>query len=131
MKCLLLFTIPWKQSPDWSANPVIPTELDRLAREGGGELSGPQTTLKIERVCADSRGAAPGSLFIALRGQRTDGHAFLADAFLNGASAAMVAQSSLSGLRPHPDWPLIVVRDPLRALQTLARRQRRECFQKV
>ncbi len=131
MNFLLLFTIPWKQTPDWSAKPLIPTELDRLAREVGGELSGPQTTLKIERVCADSRGAAPGSLFVALRGQRTDGHAFLADAFLNGASAAMVAQSSLDGLRLQPDWPLIVVRDPLSALQTLARLQRRECFLKV
>ncbi|MBZ5525791.1 MAG: UDP-N-acetylmuramoyl-tripeptide--D-alanyl-D-alanine ligase, partial [Acidobacteriia bacterium] len=110
---------------------MISSKLERIAREAGGELRGSTEHVIIERVCADSRGAAPGSLFVALKGERADGHAFLTDAFRNGASAAMVAQSSLAGLSVNLRWPLVVVPDPLRALQALARWHRRECFSKV
>ncbi|HEX7286528.1 MAG TPA: alanine racemase [Candidatus Angelobacter sp.] len=88
-------------------------------------------TLSIDRVCTDSRGAAPGSLFVALKGEHADGHRFLAHAFRNGAAAAMIAQSAVAGLAIDPLWPLIVVPDPLRALQALAAWQRREYFAKV
>lgn len=111
---------------------MIATRLDRVAREAGGELR-PQTAASVivDRIATDSRGAAPGALFVALRGERTDGHHFLGDAFRNGASAALVAQSRLSDLSLQPHWPLIVVADTLRALQALARWHRREYFSKV
>ncbi len=35
------------------------------------------SSLVIDRICTDSRGAAPGALFVALKGQQTDGHRFL------------------------------------------------------
>jgi alanine racemase len=116
---------------------LIPTKLERIAHEIGGELRGassplvPASSITIDRVCTDSRGAAPGALFIALKGQQTDGHRFLADAFLNGASAALVAQNSLNGVALEAAWPLIVVADPLRGLQAMARWHRREYFQRV
>jgi alanine racemase len=114
---------------------LIPTKLERIAHEIGGELRGassslvPAFSLTIDRVCTDSRGAAPGALFVALKGQQTDGHRFLADAFHNGASAAIVAQGRLAALEP--SWSVIVVPDPLRGLQALARWHRREYFQRV
>lgn len=45
-------------------------------------------------VCVDSRLAAPGALFVALPGERTDGHAFLPAAFAAGCDAALVSQQS-------------------------------------
>ncbi|HSM76549.1 MAG TPA: Mur ligase family protein, partial [Bryobacteraceae bacterium] len=111
---------------------MIPTNLDRIAREAGGELSPAGAgAVTADRICTDSRGASPGSLFVALQGERTDGHRFVADAFRNGSSAAMVAQSAAGGLSLEPQWPLIVVPDPLRGLQSLAAWQRREYFGKV
>jgi alanine racemase len=116
---------------------LIPTKLERIAHEIGGELRGassspvPASSLIIDRICTDSRGAAPGVLFVALKGQQTDGHRFLADAFHNGASAAIVAQERLASTALEPSWSVIVVPDPLRGLQALARWHRREYFQRV
>ena len=112
---------------------MIPTKLDRIAHEIGGELRGPApaSSLIIDRVCTDSRGAAPGALFLALKGQQTDGHRFLADAFRNGASAALIAQDWLAGGGLEAAWPVIVVPDPLRGLQALARWHRREYVERV
>ncbi|HEY6347867.1 MAG TPA: alanine racemase [Candidatus Angelobacter sp.] len=109
---------------------MIPTKLERITQEIRGELLRPSPDLTIERICTDSRGASPGSLFVALKGENTDGHRFLADAFRNGATAAMVAQSFVPQLALNSasaaQWPVIVVSDPLRGLQALARWQRRE-----
>src|SRR6185437_8092722 len=52
-------------------------------------------------------------------------------AFRNGASAALIAQDRLAGTSLDATWPLIVVPDPLHALQALARWHRREYFQRV
>ncbi len=110
---------------------MIPTKLDRISREVDGALLHPGVAPAIERISIDSRGAAPGSLFVALKGQSTDGHRFLADAFRNGASAAMVAHSAVAELVLEPAWPVVAVIDPLRALQSLARWQRREYLKSV
>ena len=45
------------------------------------------------RVTTDTRGLAPGDLFVALRGERFDGHDFVQQALSSGAAAALVAQS--------------------------------------
>jgi alanine racemase len=110
---------------------LIPTKLERIAHEIGGELRGASSSLVIDRVCTDSRGAAPGALFVALKGQQTDGHRFLADAFHNGATAAIVAQERLASTALEASWSVIVVPDPLRGLQALARWHRREYFRHV
>jgi alanine racemase len=110
---------------------LIPAQLDRIAQIAGGELQPQTQAVSIERVCTDSRGAAPGSLFVALKGEQTDGHRFLPHAFRNGAAAAMIAQSATADLALDPLWPLIVVPDPLRALQAISAWQRREHFKKV
>ncbi len=69
-------------------------------------------------VSIDSRSLAAGDLFVALRGPRHDGHAFLADAFARGAAAALVA-----GERDAPG-PLVAVDDTQRGLEALARAAR-------
>src|SRR4030067_780234 len=47
-------------------------------------------TQPIGHVVIDSRQAQPGDLFVALKGERADGHAFVHDAFSRGAVAALV-----------------------------------------
>ncbi|MEM6971281.1 MAG: UDP-N-acetylmuramoyl-tripeptide--D-alanyl-D-alanine ligase [Pseudomonadota bacterium] len=72
-------------------------------------------------VSIDTRALAPGDLFVALKGDARDGHAFVADALAKGAAAAMVDHV--------PDGvdegaPLLLVSDTLRALRGLARAAR-------
>jgi len=48
----------------------------------------------IERIIEDSRACAPGDAFVAMRGERVDGHTFVAQAYERGASAAVVEHPS-------------------------------------
>ena len=66
-------------------------------------------------VVVDSRLATPGSLFVALPGERVDGHDFVATAAAAGAAAALVSRTTGAQLAE------IVVDDPLAALADLAR----------
>lgn len=60
------------------------------------EALGEALALPLPAVVVDSRAVKPESLFVALRGQRTDGHLFLADAFGAGARAALVEPHALT-----------------------------------
>ncbi len=74
-------------------------------------------------VSTDSRAVLPGELFVALRGERFDGHAFVATARERGACAAVVAADALdtvAGLRD-AGLPLLAVADTRIALGELAR----------
>jgi UDP-N-acetylmuramoyl-tripeptide--D-alanyl-D-alanine ligase len=72
------------------------------------------------RVTTDSRAIASGDLFVALKGERFDGHDFVAQAQADGAVAAMVDEAHASRLSGN----LIAVTDPQQALETLARHWR-------
>ena len=52
------------------------------------------TDVAFLAVTTDSRKVAPGDLFVALRGERFDGHDFVGQCFSRGAAAAMVNQES-------------------------------------
>lgn len=80
-----------------------------------GALSG----RSMRGVSTDSRTTATGDLFVALRGENFDGHAFLAAAFARGAVAAIV-EESYEGSKESPH-PLMVVEDSTIALGALAR----------
>jgi UDP-N-acetylmuramoyl-tripeptide--D-alanyl-D-alanine ligase len=71
-------------------------------------------------ISTDTRSIAPGSLFVALTGERFDAHDFLNAAASAGAAAAIVR----TGTPPVPGLPLIEVPDTLRAFGTLARARR-------
>ncbi|MCY3732687.1 MAG: UDP-N-acetylmuramoyl-tripeptide--D-alanyl-D-alanine ligase [Chloroflexi bacterium] len=73
----------------------------------------------FSEIVIDSREARPGVLFVALRGEHADGHQYVDDALERGASAALVSESS--GRRGSA---MIVVDDPLSALQEAGRRWR-------
>ena len=70
-------------------------ELGKLAEVVGGKLiHGDQGSRRFVGVSIDSRSIGSGQLFIALRGQRVDGHEYLAQALERGASAVLVESSS-------------------------------------
>jgi UDP-N-acetylmuramoyl-tripeptide--D-alanyl-D-alanine ligase len=70
-------------------------------------------------VSTDTRTLEPGNLFVALRGETSDGHRHLAEAFARGARAAVVqADADTAAVAARP---LLVVEDTVRALGALAR----------
>jgi UDP-N-acetylmuramoyl-tripeptide--D-alanyl-D-alanine ligase len=80
----------------------------------------------VGEVVTDSRTIKPGDLFIALRGPRFDGHAFVADVLNRGAVAAIVERG-----RVQDDDRTIEVPDTLEALQRLAHEVRRSVATRV
>jgi len=78
-------------------------------------------------VSIDSRTTHEGDLFIAIEGERHDGHDHVQEALRKGAVAAVVKQRWLSGLgrRTAREEPYLPVQDTLKALQALARYHRR------
>ena len=52
-------------------------------------------------VSIDSRTLEAGDLFVAIKGERADGHKFVEAAFERGASAAIV-EAGYEGITPHP-----------------------------
>jgi UDP-N-acetylmuramoyl-tripeptide--D-alanyl-D-alanine ligase len=72
----------------------------------------------FDGVLSDSRGAVAGQLFVALRGERFDGHEFVGAVLAQGAAAAMVDQV-WAGTQT-ADLPLLVVADTRSGLGQLA-----------
>ncbi|HZC34740.1 MAG TPA: UDP-N-acetylmuramoyl-tripeptide--D-alanyl-D-alanine ligase, partial [Chthoniobacterales bacterium] len=103
-----------------------PKSLRQIAVATGGAVWGAEETL-VTSVGTDSRKGLPQQLFVALRGERFDGHEFIEAAQESGAAAALVETVS-------PEWrtfPQIEVPDTLKALQRLARAYRAELSLKV
>lgn len=71
----------------------------------------------------DSRTVLPGELFLAVKGERLDGHDYVAQALERGAVAAVVRKDQRS--RYAAEAALIAVDDTLAGLQTLAACMRR------
>ena len=69
--------------------PAPMLDLDEAARAAGGIASGGRVA--ISGVTTDSRSVAPGDLFVALVGERFDGHAYVGEAIGRGAVAALVS----------------------------------------
>ena len=84
------------------------------AKAVDGQLIG--DNVGFRRVVTDSRALEAGDLFVALQGERFDGHEFVAAALAQGATAALVADDRAATLQ----GDLIAVPNPLAALGRLA-----------
>ena len=111
--------------------------LAEAAMGAGAVLEAPASVPNAGALVAtgysiDSRTVAPGELFFAVRGERLDGHDFVAAAFERGAVAAVVSRARVASL---PDaalaHPLLIAEDPLLALQSLAAHVRRQWGRRV
>lgn len=92
-------------------------------------VSGDATT-PIERIAIDSRSIARGDFFIAIRGERFDGHRFVGNAFAAGATGALIDDPAAVGSVP-AGAVLIAAAETTRALQDLARHVRRKSGARV
>ena len=91
---------------------MITLTTGEIALLVGGDLACDKDLLVSKAPVFDSRLATPGSFFLALKGQNSDGHEFVADAYRLG---------SVFSLTTHViDGPCIVVKDVIEALSTLA-----------
>jgi UDP-N-acetylmuramoyl-tripeptide--D-alanyl-D-alanine ligase len=92
-------------SPLWTA--------DEIAAATGGVASAP---FDVSGVAFDSREVEPGHLFVAMKGEATDGHRFVAQAFERGAAGAVVSEPV--------DGPHVRVADTGEALNALGAESR-------
>jgi UDP-N-acetylmuramyl pentapeptide synthase len=66
------------------------------ARVVQGRMLG--ASVRFTRVTTDTRSLAPGDLFVALKGERHDGHDYVPAAFAGGAAAALIAEARAGAL---------------------------------
>ena len=94
-----------------------PFLLKDAVRATGGRYIGPESALEREvtLVTSDSRTAGQGALFFAFRGERVDGHDFMADCIDRGALCC-VSERLPAG---EAEQPCIVVDSTLRAIGAL------------
>ncbi len=98
------------------------TEIKKREKEILGEVTGRLERMEIKGVSIDSRTIRDGELFVAIKGDRFDGHDFIAEAIRKGAWGAIVDRAafernytSLSGFKN-----IIPVEDTLSALQEMS-----------
>lgn len=90
---------------------------DEIVRATGAEVREVKAE-GVNSISIDSRSIGKGGLFVAIAGDRFDGHGFARQAIESGAAAALVSIEKAADLNHSP---LFVVSDPLRALEQLGR----------
>lgn len=109
---------------------MTPLSLRQIRHAVGGKSLNviPDESIEVAAVCTDSRAIVPGSIFVAIRGDAFDGHAFVAQAAASGAIAAVVET-----VPPNipPTLPLIGVAHSRIALGRLAKTVRQGFRSKV
>lgn len=108
---------------------VLTLSAGRLAEVTGGELVSGSPDTMINGVCTDSRHTVAGCAYVALPGERVDGHSFLVDALRAGARALVVtrwgeAAAEALGAAGRRDAAVVRVDDGLSAVSALARYHR-------
>jgi UDP-N-acetylmuramoyl-tripeptide--D-alanyl-D-alanine ligase len=103
--------------------------LGEIADAARGQLVAGASSPEFEPVgvSIDTRTVQPGELFFALKGTRTDGHNFIAQALSKGAAAAVASGRWFASLpeRDRPAGTLILVDDPEQAMIDIASAYRR------
>ena len=97
--------------------------LASLLERAPHRLARGDAPVPISEVVQDSRRAGPGSCFVAIRGQRADGHAYIAQAVAAGAAAIIVqadSRETWSAQVADADVAVIEVEDTRAALADLA-----------
>jgi UDP-N-acetylmuramoyl-tripeptide--D-alanyl-D-alanine ligase len=104
----------------WVATALAGSEMDLLVKDGFGHKRDQEWAGAV----IDSRSECSGRLFFALRGEATDGHRYVADAFSSGCAAVIVDDQSVCPALEREGIPYLLVGDSRRALQELARAYR-------
>ncbi len=99
----------------------IPT-IDDIALMCGGKVFG-DGSQTVTSVCTDSREAEGGSLFIAIVGERVDGHNYI-NSVINSGSVCALCSRIPEGIG---DFPVILVEDTVKALGRLGHEYSKNC----
>ncbi len=94
--------------------------LAEIALDCGAKAPEGAENIAVSGIFTDSRAIAPGGLFVALTGEKYDGHDYIGAAAAAGATAAL-CQKEIS----HAGLPVVMVDDTRRALRELSRAYRR------
>ena len=94
------------------------------------EIINPDSYKPVTSVSIDSRNIAKESLFIAIKGDRFDGHDFLRNAINNGASAVVINKSKYRNFEDI-EIPVITVKDTTIALGNIAKIWRKKLSPKT
>jgi UDP-N-acetylmuramoyl-tripeptide--D-alanyl-D-alanine ligase len=95
-----------------------------VAAATSGRIVAGTSTAPIGRISTDSRAVGAGDFFVAIRGDRFDGHQFVAAALSSGATGALVDDATVVGSIGR-SAVVVQADDTTRALQAIARHVRR------
>ena len=91
---------------------MITWNLGRIAEAVDGRVVNGDPETSVNGVVSDSREVTPGCMFVAISGERVDGHDFAADVLANGATAILASREVVG--------PAVIVDDTVAALGRLA-----------
>lgn len=95
--------------------------VQEIAAACGGRLLRGDPETQVTSVSTDSRHVGPGALFVPIRGERTDAHAFLSAVFEAGAAAAFTQEHAEADQLPQgASGAWIAVEDTVEALRRTA-----------
>ena len=103
----------------WTVDEIVAATAAQVRQRGAAA--------SFSAISTDTRALPAGALFVALRGERHDAHAFAADAAAAGARGVLVERE----VTVARDVTVLTVLDTLRALQELAASLRRRCAARV
>ncbi|MDQ0216308.1 UDP-N-acetylmuramoyl-tripeptide--D-alanyl-D-alanine ligase [Oikeobacillus pervagus] len=107
---------------------MIQKTLQQITDMMDCETNSTFSNVTIEGVCIDSRKVEQGNLFIPFKGENVDGHQYVRGAIEKGAAASLWQKDVPN---PPNDLPILIVDDPLVALQQLARAYREQLHIKI
>ncbi len=102
--------------------------VEELLKATGGTLHG-EVTKPLDAVTIDSRAVGQGDIFVAIKGERHDGHDFVANALKAGAGLGLVSRVSPEMTAAGP--VLEVAEDPLRGLENMGLAARARCHGQI
>lgn len=108
----------------------VPQDPQTLADWCGVNLLGKSRTA-VTTACTDSREAESGSLFCAIRGERTDGHDYLAAAYAAGSRCFLCERIPADASAAFQDACFLRVPDTVAALSQLAAGFRADCLPEI
>lgn len=99
---------------------MLDLTLEQLAKIVCGNLARGAADARVAGFFSDTRQPARGALFVALKGERFDGHAFLGEAAQAGAAAALLQDAAKLNALDGTSCGAIVVSDVRAAFLRLA-----------
>jgi UDP-N-acetylmuramoyl-tripeptide--D-alanyl-D-alanine ligase len=125
-----------RQMPDDKSpmtNDLTSWSMSDILEATGGRLAFGDDSTRFKAISTDSRSIEGGELFVAISGQKYDGHQFVQRAFEKGALGALVADTHMATALPdvRQDRCWIVVPDTLMSLGDMAAFRRRQSHASV